>query len=173
MATTIQIPLQLLTVNLADANAYWAAIDDTNFDFGAVTFESATAGKAYWGGIVPKNLAGTPAWNLIIHHTTHSGTGASAVCLTVKALDFADGAQKKGATLTSLISCATAQTSASAALLMTNLASTLGGSANFDGVEAIGAGNDLVVEIIRQGGDQSDTARKWEINNVVLQCDVQ
>jgi hypothetical protein len=172
LATTIQVPLELLTVNLADANAYWNAIDDTNFDFGAIHFESATAGKAYFGGIIPKNLAGTPAWNLFLHHMVASGTGASAVTLTINALDFANGSSKKGATLTSIIACATAGTSASANIVFTNIASTLGGSANLDGVEALGAGNDLVVEIIRQGADAGDTARIWQLVNVILQVDV-
>lgn len=172
MATTIQIPLQLLTVNLADANAYWKAIDDTNFDWGAITFVTGTAGKAYWGGIIPKNLAGTPAWNLFLHHTVASGTGASAVTLTIKALDYANGATKKGSSLTSIIACATAATNASAVITFTNVASTLGGSANLDSVEAITAGNDFIVEIIRQGADQGDTAKTWEVSNVILQCDV-
>lgn len=172
MATTIQIPLQLLTVNLADANAYWSTIDDTNFDWGAVHFASATGAKAYYGGIIPKNLAGTPAWNLFLHHTPFSGTASAAYCLTINAKDFADGATKKTSSLTAIIACATASGGASAVITFTNIASTLGGSANLDSVEAIGAGNDLVVEIIRNGADAGDTHAIWQLSNVILQCDV-
>lgn len=173
MATTVQIPLQLLTINLADGNSYWGTVDDTNFDWGGIFFASATGATSYWHGIIPKNVAGTPAWNLFVHHNQTSGTGASAVTLTVKALDFANAATLRGATLTTLISSATASVGASATYNITNLASSVGaGSSNFDSLEAVGAGNELIVELTRNGEDASDSANLWVVTELAMQIDV-
>lgn len=167
MATTVNIPLALSTVNLGDANAYWSVVDGTNFDYPIYVFTDAVTGTLYFEGIIPPNVAGTPAWNLILWSKGASGTGGDVV-LTVSAKDFATNAAYDAA-LTALVSTTAYTINTSANTTKT----TLGGT-NFDGTEAVAAGNKLVVAVSRIGGNASDTLNvNWYlIAPPILQIDV-
>lgn len=166
MATRLHIPLTLATVSLANANAFWTAKDGTNFDYGHVAFADAVTGVATYYGMIPQNVASTPAWNLILHHHAESGSGGNVV-LTVKAKDFATNVAKDAA-LTSLHTTATFAVSTSANTTITTLSGT-----NYDSTEAVAAGNLLVVEVSRIGGNASDTVNaQWNLAMVCLRVDI-
>lgn len=166
MPTTVNIPLQLLTVSLANANAFWTAKDGTNYDFGFVAFKDAVTGTATFWGIVPQNVAATPAWNLILWHGANAGVGGNVI-LNVKAKDFADAATIDAA-LTALETGLSLATGASG--LVQKDATNAG---DYDVEEALAAGNLLIVEITRDGGNVSDTVGdQWNLHAVVLRIDV-
>lgn len=167
MATTVNIPLTLSTVNLGDANAYWSVIDGTNFDYPVYVFKDAVTGTLYFEGIIPPNVAGTPAWNLILWSKGASGSGGDVV-LTVSAKDYPT-ATAFDAALTALVTTTAFTINTSANTTKTSLSGT-----NFDGTEAVAAGNKLVVAISRIGGNGSDTLNvDWYLlNPPVLQIDV-
>jgi hypothetical protein len=155
-----------MTVSLANSNAFWTTKDGTNFDYAYVAFKDAVTGTATYYGVIPKNVAGTPAWNLVLHHHAESGAGGNAI-LTVSGLDFATNAAKDAA-LTALITTTAVAVSTSANTTI----STLSGS-NFDGTEAVATNNRLIVQVSRIGGDGSDTLGvQWNLEQVVLQIDV-
>lgn len=169
MATSVRIPLQLMTVNLSNANAFWQAKDGTNFDYGYVAYLDNVDGISYWWGIVPKNLSATANWTLIIHHGANAGSGGNVI-LNVSALDFADGATIDAA-LTVLETGRSLATGTSGLMQIDNLATT--GASIFDADEAITASNFLVVAITRDGDNASDTvADQWNLFSVILECDV-
>jgi hypothetical protein len=166
MPTTVHIPLALSAVNMADANCFWTAKDGTNFDYGCLAFKDAALGKALFWGIVPKNLAATPAWNLILHHKAASGTGGNVV-LTVKAKDVPT-ATALDAALTALHSSTAFAVETSANLTITTLSGT-----NYDSAEAIAAGNLLLVEVSREAADVNDTVNaEWNLLALVVRVDV-
>ena len=169
MATSIQIPMALSTVSLANSNCFWTTKDGTNFDYSYLAFKDAVAGTALFWCIVPKNLAGTANWTIKIHHGVDSGAGGNVI-LDISALDFADGATIDAA-LTSLEADRTLATGAAGLLQIDNLATT--GAAIFDADEAITAGNLLLVQITRDGANASDTlSATWALLAVILECDV-
>lgn len=166
MATTVRIPLALASVNLANSNAFYTTKDGTNFDYSYVSYLDAVTGITWWTGIIPQNVAPTPAWNLVLYHHADSGSGGNVV-LTVTAKDFATG-DAKDAALTSLHSSATFSVNTSANLTVTTLSGT-----NYDGTEAVAAGNRLIVEIQRVGGSGSDTVNAtWNLEMVSLRIDI-
>lgn len=150
MATTINIPLALSTVGMSNANAFWKAIDGTNFDYGVYCFLDAVTGIMTFEGIVPSNVAATPAWNLILWSKAVSGAGGNIV-LTVNGKDYPTATAYDGA-LTSLISTTAYAINTSANTTKTTLSGT-----NLDGTEAVAAGNKLIIEVQRIGGNGSDT----------------
>ena len=169
MSTAIRIPLQLSTVNLGNANAFWTTKDGSNYDYGYVAFKDAATGTATYMGIVPQNLASSPQWNLVLHHTKNASGGAgNNVVLSVSALDLSDSATVDD-TLTSLIS---SQAVACDGTALDLTITSLSGS-NFDGTEALAAGNLLVVEISREGGDANDNIdTQWNLLGVYLHANV-
>ena len=169
MATTVEIPLTLLAVSLANANAFWQAKDGTNFDYGYVAFLDGVAGTAFYHGIVPVNVNATPNWDITIHHGVNSGAGGNVI-LDVSAKDFADGATIDAA-LTSLEADRSLATGAAGLVQIDRLATT--GGSTFDGDEAIAAGAWLIVQVTRDGANASDTlSAQWNLFNVMLRVDL-
>lgn len=166
MSTTVRIPLQLLTVSMANGNAYWQAKDGTNFDFGCVSFVDAATGDAYYHGLIPHNMNATENWDLVLHHGANGGSGGNVI-LDISALDFADGATIDSALTT--IATDKSLATGTAGLLQIDL---VNGSA-LDGTEGLTAGNWLIVKISRDGGNGSDTVGDvWNLYGVYLQIDV-
>lgn len=167
MATTVNIPLAMMTPSLANANAYYSVVDGTNFDYPIYVFTDAVTGIITFWGIIPPNVAGTPAWNLILWSKAASGTGANVV-LTVNGKDYPTATTYDGA-LTALVSTTAFAINTSAQTTKTTLSGT-----NFDGTEAVAAGNFLVVEVQRIGGNGSDTLNvDWYLlGPPILQIDV-
>lgn len=91
MATTIEIPLELSVVNPTNPNAFWTLKDGPNWYEGRYRFNRfanpampSGEGLMVFAGNIPKNVAGTPAWNLVLHHVNASGS-AGAILLHVSA----------------------------------------------------------------------------------------
>jgi len=166
MATTVKIPLQLSTVNLADANAFWATKDGTNYDYGYVGFVDAATGTATYWGIIPQNVNATPAWDVVLYHGANAGAGGNVI-LNVDAIALNDG-ETVDAALTALVASKSLATGAAGLVQLDNLAST-----NFDGTLTVAAGDLLIVEVNRLGGDGSDTVGdQWNLYAVVLEVDI-
>jgi hypothetical protein len=162
---TTTLPMQLMSIDVSNANAFQDVIDGTNFDYSGVRFVDAATGTAFYKFQVPPNLAATPAWNLILTHKAVSGGGGNAV-LTVSAKDYLTNAPLDAA-LTTLHSAATFAVSTSANTTITTLSGT-----NYDSTESLGTGNFLVVSISRIGGSGSDTlSADWMLLNVSVRFD--
>lgn len=148
MATTIYIPLAISTVNIADANAYWTAIDGTNFDYGVFAFISKSTGTITFEGIIPQNVAGTPAWDVVLYHASASGTSGT-VGITASAKAYATTSNFDVA-LTTLTTTKSTSTSTQVTISLLN-----GGS--LDGTLTVAAGNKFILSITRGGTASTDT----------------
>jgi hypothetical protein len=91
MATTIEIPLELSVVNPTNANAYWTLQNgplwyEARYRFDRFANPSMPSGEGLmvFSGNIPKNVAGTPAWDLVLHHVNASGS-AGMVLLHISA----------------------------------------------------------------------------------------
>jgi len=85
MATTVYIPLQLSTVNLANANAFWTAVDGTNFDYGVFSYIHKSTGTLVFEGIIPQNVATATLGTVSVIGTGTAGTSGTSV-LTVQGI---------------------------------------------------------------------------------------
>lgn len=148
MATTVYIPLQLSTVNIADANAFWTAIDGTNFDYGVFSYIHKSTGTLYFEGIIPQNVAGTPAWDIVLYHASATGTSGT-VGITANAMAYST-AENYDVTLTTLTWTKSTSVTTQATITLLN-----GGS--LDGTLAVTAGEKLIVQITRGGTASTDT----------------
>lgn len=159
--------MRLSTVSMANGNAYWTAIDGTNFDYDVFVFTDAVTGTITFDCIVPPNVAGTPAWNIILWSKGASGAGGDVV-LTVNAKDYPT-ATAFDAALTAMVTTTAFTINTSANTTKTSLSGS-----NFDSTEALGAGNKLIVEINRIGANASDTLNvNWYMMGPpILQIDV-
>jgi hypothetical protein len=163
--TTTQ-PLDLMTVGVANANAFVDTIAGTNFDYSGVRFVDAVTGCVNYKHKVLANLATTPAWNLVLTHKAVAGTGGNVI-LTVKAKAFATNVVWDSA-LTALHTSSAFVVNTSANTTITTLSGT-----NYDATVALGAGNLLVVQICRNGGDVNDTVNAdWLLVDAAVRYDV-
>ena len=97
MATTIEIPFELDMWEPSRPNFYWIDIrgpiwNQSVYRFDKINTPAMPSGEviASWKVNVPKNLAGTPAWNIVLHHQAASG-GAGAVLLRGEAIVMGSG----------------------------------------------------------------------------------
>lgn len=148
MATTVYIPLALSTVNIADANAYWTAVDGTNFDYGVYAFVSKSTGTMTFEGIVPQNVDGTPSWDVVLYHKTDTGTSGT-VAITATAAAYTS-AENFDIALTSLTLTKSTNTSTQVTVSLLN-----GGS--LDGTLTLAAGDKFILQISRGGTASTDT----------------
>lgn len=165
MATTVYIPLALSSINLADANAYWTAIDGTNFDYGVFAFIHSSTGTLVFEGIIPQNVAGTPAWDIVLYHKSATGTNGN-ISITADAMAYST-AENYDVALTSLTVTKATATTTQATISLLN-----GGS--LDGTLAVTAGEKFVLSLSRVGADSTDTyVDSWYLlGSPVLKIDV-
>ena len=166
MATTVRIPLSILTVQPDSANAYYVTSTRTNLDISYIQFvDSGNGACTYWGKI-PNNVASTPAWNLDIDHEANSGSGGNAV-LTINARTFSNNTIDVA--LTRVLSAGAISTNTAGTWTYT--AAVSGG--NFDSVVAVSANNFILIEVNRHGGNSNDTLNAhWNLNSVAMRIDV-
>ena len=148
MATTVYIPLQLSTVNLANANAFWTAVDGTNFDYGVFSYIHKSTGTLVFEGIIPQNVAATPAWDIVLYHKSASGTSGT-VAITADAMAWST-AENHDVALTSLTLTKSTTTTTQATITLLN-----GGT--LDGTLAVTAGEKFVLQLSRGGTASTDT----------------
>lgn len=165
MATTIKIPLELLTVEVNSANAFWTAKSGANIDQAHIAFVDAGNGSATFWGYLPNNLNATPAWNLDIGHYAESGSGGNVV-VTFAARAYSNNLIDAAPTVIS-----------SAAVIAVNTSGTYTYSAvsggDFDSAVSVSATNIIIVEATRHGGNAGDTVNaQWNLHTVVMRCDI-
>ena len=147
MATTVYIPLALSTVNIADANAFWTAIDGTNFDYGVYSFIHKSTGTLVFEGIIPQNVAGTPAWDVVLYHALASGTSGT-VAISASAMAYSTD-ENYDVALTTLTVTKSTTTTTQATITLLN-----GGS--LDATLAVTAGEKIVLSLSRVGANAAD-----------------
>ena len=159
MATTITIPMALLTVEVNSGNAFWTAKSGNQIDDGHVRFVDGGLGKATYYMIAPKNIAATEAWNLDIHHHADAGAGSGNVVLQVLAQAMSD---------TSVLDANTSllvAPSAYAADTVMTITRLSGGT--FDSSIQLLSNSLLRVIVIRSGNDGNDTVgADWNLNSL-------
>jgi len=166
MPTTIRIPLELVTVQLTSANAFWTAKTGTTIDMGYVAYLDGGEGISTWQTPIPSNVAVTPAWNLDYKHVANTSGGGN-VMLTAQVRAVNDGEELDGAY--TLVSSAATFVVAVANTL--NIDASSGG--NFDSVAGVAADDVLLVRITRHGGNASDTLGvQWNLWYPLLKIDV-
>lgn len=81
MATTIEIPMELDIVNPTNPNFGWVNVNGPFWYTGRFRFNRfanpalpSGEGLSMWKANIPKNLAATPAWNIVLHHVNASGS---------------------------------------------------------------------------------------------------
>ncbi len=165
MATTVYIPLALSTVNIADANAFWTAIDGTNFDYGVYSFIHKSTGTLVFEGIIPQNVAGTPAWDVVLYHKSATGTSGT-VGITSSAMAYST-AENHDVALTTLTTTKSTSTTTQVTITLLN-----GGS--LDGTLAVTAGEKFVLSLSRVGAVAPDNivASWYLLGPPVLKIDV-
>jgi hypothetical protein len=157
---TASYPMQLMTQDVGNANAFWDTQDGTNFDFSGLRFIDAQTGCGYYKHKISPKLASTPAWNITVTSKAASGSGGNVV-LTVSAKDFATNVALDAA-LTALETLATHAVNTSANTTIFDVSGT-----NLDSTEAIAANNFLVVSLCRIAGNASDTVNAiWDVLDV-------
>ena len=166
MATTVRIPLELLTVAVNSANAFWTAKSGASIDQSYIAYVDSGLGTSFWWGYVPSNVSATPAWSLEAYHSTNVGAGGDVV-LNVFARVLSN---------TSTIDIAPTMlvNSAVVAVGATNVISysALSGG-NFDSVVSLSATNYVIVKFNRDGGNTSDTlSDQWNLASVVMKVDI-
>src|SRR3990167_5585477 len=150
MATTIRIPMELLTVQPDSANAFWSDRTGTTIDMGYVAYVDSGEGVSTYWATIPSNVAGTPAWNLDYYHAANTSGGGN-VMLTSRARAMND-VEELDAAYTVVSSAATFTVAVANTL---NIDASSGG--NFDSVVAVAANDLLLVEVNRHGSNASDT----------------
>lgn len=173
MATTIEIPLELDSVDPTNGNAGWNVVHGQWYQ-GVYRFFKPNAsgpianrGLMTFRGNVPKNLASPAAWNLVLHHTNASGD-AGAVLLRVEAGVMASG--DTPVVLTTIVPNQLVGVRTSGDHNVT----VLSGS-NFDGLVALTAGDKLTVQISRMplGVSGDSVSAHWDLTlPPLLRCDV-
>src|SRR3990167_5965079 len=149
MATTVYIPLQLSTVNLANANAFWTSVDGTNFDYGAFSYINKSTGTLTFEGIIPQNVAGTPAWDVVLYHRLSGQVTSGTVAITASAMAYSTD-ENYDVALTSLTLTKSTSTTTQVTITLLN-----GGS--LDGTLAVTAGEKFVLSLSRGGTASTDT----------------
>lgn len=181
MATTIEEVMQLDVVDPTNANAYWTQVNGPLWPEGRFRFSrTGNPGPIAGRGLmtftcpIPKNLAGTPAWNIVLHHIQASGDASNnpnagaRVLLRVDAKVLASGDTPAAPTVlvpNSLIGCGQ-----SGDFNITVLSAT-----NFDSALALVAGNRLRMTLMRMphGSSGDSVVGHWDLNYPpVLRCDV-
>ena len=167
MATTIEIPLELDIVDASNANAFWTQQDIALAGYqGVYRFTSGVHphSKMVFKGPIPKNLAGTPAWNLVLHH---AGQGTTRVMIRVEANVFGSG--DTPAARTTIVPNQLVGVDASGDRNITVLSTS-----NFDAQLALVAGKELRIEFMRAPNAASgDIAGNWDLYEPpILRCDV-
>jgi hypothetical protein len=170
MPTTIEVPLELDIVDASNANAFWTRQDCQSGYQGVYRFTSGVHphSKMVFKGPIPKNLAGTPAWNLVIHHAGQAGAqGANRVLLRVEANVFASGDTPGARTV--IVPNQLVGVGASGDRNITVLSAT-----NFDSLLALTAGDQLRIEFMRApNAGSGDIAGNWDLYEApILRCDV-
>ncbi len=161
MATTIRIPMALLTVQVSSGNAFWTAKSGANIDDAHIRFVDSGNGLATFWMITPQNIAATENWHLDIHHHADSGNGGN-VMLNVSA--FATSGGNTIDTAPTLVTSAeTIATNTSGVMTVSQVSN---GTA-LDSVVALSANQYLRVEVERIGGNASDTVNAdWNLTSI-------
>lgn len=147
MATTVYIPLALSTVNIADANAYWTAVDGTNFDYGVYAFISKSTGTLTFEGIIPQNVDGTPSWDVVLYHKSDTGTSGT-VAITASAAAYTSAENFDIALTTLTVTKATTTT--------TQVTVTLLNGGSLDATLTVSAGDKFILSLSRVGANAND-----------------
>ena len=168
MATTVEIPMELDSVDPTNANAFWTRQDCGAGYQGVYRFTNGVFphSKMVFKTPIPKNLAGTPAWNLVVQHAGQSTTGQ--VLLRVEANVLGSGDTPGARTV--LVPNTLFGIGASGDRNITVLSSS-----NFDSLLALASGKDLRIEFMRvpnaASGDTAGT--NWDlVEPPILRCDV-
>ena len=166
MPTTIEIPLELDIVDPTNANAIWTR-QDAQFGYQGVYRFSGDGfphAKMVFKGPIPKNLAGTPAWNLVLHH---AGQGTTRTLVRVEANVSASGDTPGARTV--IVPNQLVGIAASGDRNLTALSAT-----NFDSLLTLTAGDELRIEFMRVPNAASgDIAGAWDLYEPpILRCDV-
>ena len=146
MPTTVEIPLELDVVDPTTANAFWTLNQGPFWDQGVYRFikvNSPPSGDSVmnWKTAIPKNLAPTAAWNLILHHQCSDG-GQGRVLLRVDAEVVGSG--DTPVAMTTIVPNQTFGVGTSGDRNITPLSST-----NFDSLVTLVAGEALHVRLKR------------------------
>ena len=166
MPTTVEKELELDIVNPPNANAHWTNQDYQTGYQGVYRFTASGDALLVFKSAIPKNLAGTPAWNLVIHH---AGQGTSGrVLLHVSAQVFGSGDTAGAPTV--IVPNRIVGYGASGDRNITVLSDT-----NFDSLLALSAGKSLVLNFrrIRNSVSGDTPFDPWDLTlPPVLRCDV-
>ena len=165
MATTVRIPMAVLTVQPDSANCFYVVKTGTNIDLAHLQYVDSGNGVSTWWATVPHNVAASPLWNLDIYHHADTGSGGNVVLdITARALS----SNTIDVAMTRVFSATVIATNTSGVMTFTAVS---GG--NFDGVVALSANNYLEVEISRFGGNTNDSVNApWNLSAVTMRIDV-
>lgn len=166
MPTTVKIPLDLLTVQVNSANAFWTAKSGTNIDQSYIAFVDSGDGVAWYWGYIPNNVATSPLWNLDFYHSTNIGSGGNAI-VSIYA---------RAASNTSTIDVAPTLLVSSGSIAVNSanqMTISAASGANFDSVVAVSATNYLFVKCLRHAGTSGDTLNdQWNLASMVMRIDL-
>ena len=170
MATTIHIPMALLTVEVNSGNCFWTAQTNlTNMDKAYINHVDSGRSVSTWWMSVPTNVNATPAWGLdIVSEAAINGSAGGFLILNVDGMSAAHGesANTLASSTTQLVVAGSFQLSTAGLLTISTMATT-----NFDATLATSATDYLKVKITRVG--QSDTLNSdWYIYDVKFRCNV-
>lgn len=163
MATTVEIPFELDMVNPTNANFYWININGPFWYQGVYRYDKVNTpsmpsgeGISSWKTNIPKNLAGTPAWNIVLHHASALGTGAVLIRAEAEVLGSGD----TPVALTTIVPNQLVGVGASGDRNITVLSSS-----NFDSLVPLTAGEDLhlMLKRIPLNASGDSLARGWDL----------
>ncbi len=170
---TIEISLELDAIDPTSGNAGWNVVQGQWYEGVYRFYRGANAGPIANRGLmtfktnIPKNLAGTPAWNLVLHHVNASGD-QGAVLLRVEGSVLASG--DTPVAMTVLVPNQLVGVDISGDQNITALSGT-----NFDSLLALTAGNKLTIQVSRMPVTASGDSLvgNWDLLlPPLLRCDV-
>ena len=174
MATTVEIPFELDMIDPTNANFYWTNINgplwyQSVYRFEKVNLPASPSGDGIstWKINIPKNIAGTPAWNVVLHHSNSSGA-AGRVLLRGEAVVLGSG--DTPAAMTTIVPNQLIGVDASGDRNVTVLTGT-----NFDSLVPLTAGEDLHLRLIRipKNSSGDSLTKGWDLNLApILRVDV-
>lgn len=166
MATTVRIPMAILTVQPDSGNCFYETKTGTNVDYSYFGYVDAGVGSSTWWGLVPSNVAATEAWNIELYHHNNGGTNGNVV---IDVLAIAGSHSRPIDLAMTRISSAAVIAANSSSL---RLFSAVTG-ATLDAVIALSSNNYLMVQVDRFGNHTSDSiSAQWNLESVILRIDV-
>ena len=165
MPTTIEEPFELDMVNPTNANFYWRPVSGPFWYQGVYRFDKINTpsmpsgeGISSWKVNIPKNLAATPAWNVVLHHQSAQG-GAGSILLRADAEVLGSG--DTPAALTTIVPNQLVGVGTSGDRNITVLSAS-----NFDSLVALTAGEDLhlVLKRIPLNASGDSLVAGWDLS---------